>query len=82
MAKLDAKAFALAVGILWSAGAFILGIASMMFNWGTSWLDLLSSCYIGYKPTLLGSIIGALWAFIDAGIGALIVAWLYNKFAK
>ena len=82
MAKLDTKAFALAVGIVWAVGAFLLGIAAMLFNWGTAWLELLASCYIGYKATFLGSIIGAFWAFVDAGIGALIVAWLYNKFVK
>jgi hypothetical protein len=82
MAKLDVKAFALAIGIVWAFGAFLLGIAAMLFNWGAAWVELLSSCYIGYKATFIGSIIGALWAFFDAGIGALIVAWLYNKFVK
>lgn len=82
MAKLDVKAFALAVGIVWAVGAFILGITAMFFGWGSAWLELIASCYIGYKATLTGSIIGAVWAFFDAGIGALLVAWLYNKFVK
>jgi hypothetical protein len=82
MAKLDIKAFALAVGIVWAVGAFILGIAAMLFGWGTAWLELIGSCYIGYKATLVGSIIGAFWGFCDAGIGAMLVAWLYNKLVK
>ena len=82
MAKLDVKAFALSVGIVWAVGAFILGISAMLFGWGTAWLELISSCYIGYKATLMGSIIGAVWGFFDAGIGAALVAWLYNKLVK
>lgn len=54
----------------------------MLFNWGTAFVELLSSLYIGYKATFLGSIIGATWGFIDAGIGGAIVGWLYNKLAK
>ena len=82
MLKLDVKAFGLAVGIVWGGAMFLLGISVMLFNWGTAWLNLLSSCYIGYKATFLGSIIGGIWGLIDAGIGGIIVAWLYNKFAK
>jgi hypothetical protein len=82
MAKLDVKAFALAVGIVWAAGMFILGIAVTLFGWGRAWLELIGSCYIGYKATFAGSIIGAIWGFFDAGIGAMIIAWLYNKFIK
>lgn len=82
MAKLDVKALGLSLGILWGACALILGMTAMFFGWGTRWVDMLSSCYIGYKPTLLGSIIGGVWGFIDAGIGGVLLAWLYNKFAK
>jgi hypothetical protein len=82
MAKLDVKAFGLSLGIIWAACAFILGITAMMFDWGTSIVSLCSSMYIGYKPTFSGSIIGAMWGFVDAGIGGVIVAWMYNKLAK
>ena len=34
MNKLNVKAFGLACGIVWSVGAFLLGIFSMMFDWG------------------------------------------------
>ena len=82
MAKLDVKAFALAIGIVWSVAMFILGIMAMVCGWGAKFVEILSLLYIGYSPTLLGSIIGAVWGFVDAGIGAAVVAWLYNKFAK
>ncbi|NQU18563.1 bacteriophage holin [bacterium] len=82
MAKLNVKAFGLAVGIVWGVGMFVLGIIAMAFGWGDRFIEILSSLYIGYKATFLGSIVGAIWGFIDAGIGGIIVAWLYNKFAK
>jgi len=82
MAKLDIKAFGLTLGIVWGAAMFILGLMVMLFDWGAAWLTLMSSLYIGYKATLLGSIIGGAWGFIDAGIGGLVIAWLYNKLQK
>jgi len=42
----------------------------------------MASVYLGYTPTVLGSIIGGIWGFVDAGIGGLLLAWLYNKFLK
>jgi len=82
MAKLDIKALGLSFGIVWGAAMFLLGLMVMLFNWGVAWVALMSSLYIGYKPTLLGSLIGGIWGFIDAGIGGIVVAWLYNKLQK
>lgn len=82
MAKLDVKAFGLACGIVWAAGIFILGLINMFSDWGVGWMMIMSTAYIGYKSTFLGSIIGALWGFVDAGIGGVVLAWLYNKLSK
>ncbi len=82
MAKVDSKALGLSLGVVWGAAMFLLGLMVMFLNWGTAWVTLMSSLYIGYKPTFLGSIIGGVWGFIDAGIGGIVVAWLYNKFQK
>jgi len=82
MAKVDAKALGLSLGIVWSAAMLILGLTTMLWDWGSAWVDLMSSMYIGYEATFLGSIIGAIWGFVDAGIGGLIIALLYNKLAK
>ena len=82
MAKLDVKAFGLAMGIVWGSIMFIMGILNMRLSWGAGIEELMSTLYIGYKPTIGGSIIGGIWGFFDAGIGGVIVAWLYNKFSK
>lgn len=82
MAKLDVKAFGLAFGIICGAGMFVLGILSMRLSWGTKIVDIISSVYLGYKSTFSGSLIGAVWGFVDGAIGGVLIAWLYNKFAK
>lgn len=82
MAKLDVKAFGMALGITWGAAMFGLGVIDIFTAWGDVFGAIMSTVYIGYTPTFLGSIIGGVWGFCDAGIGGLVVAWLYNRLAK
>jgi len=82
MVKLDVKAFGLAFGIMWGALMFLLGLTNIFCHWGIVIQEVMANLYIGYKPTFLGSIIGGIWGFFDAGIGGVIIAWLYNKLAK
>jgi hypothetical protein len=82
MAKLDVKAFGLAMGITWGGAMFLLGIVDIFTAWGDWFGLIMSTVYIGYSPTLVGSIIGGIWGFCDAGIGGVVIAWLYNKLAK
>lgn len=82
MGKLNVKALGLSLGITWGVGAFLMGILSMCFNWGTPGVELLSSMYIGYDATIRGSLIGAAWGFVDADIWGILIAWIYNKFSK
>jgi len=80
--KLNIKAFGLSLGIIWGAGILIMAITAMLFGYGDLFVKAIGSVYIGYKATILGSIIGAIWGFIDAGIGGVVIACLYNKLAK
>ena len=45
-------------------------------------VTLLERVYIGYSYTPKGSIIGAIWGFVDWGIAGVIFAWLYNSINK
>ena len=82
--KLDVRAFGLAMGILWSAGVFVLDVAAMVMpgRWGEAIISILSNVYVGYEPSILGAVIGAAWAFADGLVGGVLLAWLYNKLAK
>ena len=81
--RLNIRAMALAVGILWGAAALVTGLANLIWSeYGTGFLQLLASIYPGYKAS--GSIgdliIGVLYALVDGGLFGLVLAWLYNRF--
>ncbi|MFQ5656124.1 MAG: bacteriophage holin [Candidatus Methylomirabilales bacterium] len=78
---LNVKALALALGVSWSFLILFTGWVSM-FGWGTRFVEVMSSLYIGFAPTFFGGIIGAMWAFIDGAIGGAIVALVYNRVVR
>jgi len=78
--KLNIKAFALACGLLWGFGLLFLAWWLIMLE-KTPEPCLLNRMYPGYRFTPVGSLIGAVWGFVDAGIGGLVFAWLYNLIA-
>jgi hypothetical protein len=82
MGKINAKAFGLACGVLYGAGILVLGLIDTASTWGDEWGRVVSSIYLGYTPTILGSIILGVWGFVCAWIWGFILAKLYNKFSK
>jgi len=82
MNKLDIKALGLAVGIFWGLYCALLGMVAMLFGCGTGLVELLSDYYVGFKPTLLGSMVGGIWGLVDGFICGGVVAWLYNRLAR
>lgn len=82
MAKLNVKALGLSLGVTWGASVALMGFICMFSGWGCSFVSSVGQFYFGYKPTMLGCIIGGIWAFLDMGIGGVIIALLYNKFSK
>ena len=81
MNKLQPVPLGVAVGILWAAYVFIVGLTAIG-GWGGGIVAALGTLYIGYGPSFLGAIIGAIWAFVDGLVAGVIVAWLYNMLAK
>ena len=73
-APLGVVSFGLAVGVTWALGVFVLGLAAGLFDWGVPVVEILSSLYIGYSPTFVGSVVGAVWGFVDGSIGGALVA--------
>ena len=78
--KLDVKAFALAGGILWGLSVFVITWMNIM-GYGSP-IGFVKSYYIGYSVTPIGSVIGAVYGFFDAGTGCLIFSLIYNKLVK
>lgn len=81
MERLNVKGLAIAFGVTWAVFVLFIGWAAI-FGWGTEMVEVISSVYIGFRPTLLGGIIGAVWAFIDGAIWGLLIAVIYNKVAQ
>jgi len=79
MERLSIKGLAMGLGV---AGAFCMLFAgwASIFGWCTKFVEVMASVYIGFKPSFLGGIIGALWGFIDGAIGGAIIAFVYNLF--
>lgn len=77
MEKLNVKALAAGLGAVWGLYMLFAGWASM-FGWGTKFVDVMSSVYIGFAPTFSGGIIGAIWGFFDAAVAGAIIAIVYN----
>lgn len=81
MEKLSVKALAVGLGISWAVCILFAGWASI-FGWGAKFVEVMSSVYIGFAPTFLGGVIGAIWGFIDGAIGGAIIALVYNAIVR
>jgi hypothetical protein len=76
--KLNIRAFAITMGLVWGIGLFLLTWWIIAFDGITGEITLIGRLYRGYSISPLGSIIGLIWGFIDGLIGGGIFAWVYN----
>ena len=76
------RAIALTDGLFGAATMFLIAWWLILIGNADGPPTLLERMYIGYSFTPLGSVIGAIWGFIDFAIGGAIAAWLYQKIKK
>ncbi len=81
MSKYHPVALGVAIGVLWAAYVVFVGITAM-FGWGNAIVNTLSSLYLGYSASVIGVVIGGLWAFLDGFIAGVVITWIYNKLVK
>lgn len=81
MQRLSVKGLAIGLGVCWGLCIGLSGWIAI-WGWGKSFVEVMSSVYIGFAPTPLGGIIGMLWGFIDGAIGGAIIALVYNAVIK
>ena len=79
-ATLGVVSLGLALGVTWAIAVFLLGIMAWLFGWGIGVAGALASLYIGYGPSFVGAIAGAVWGFVDGLILGVMIAWFYNRF--
>ena len=73
-------AFGFTLGILWGLAMLLLGLVHHWVpSYGTEFFKAISSVYIGFKPTIVGSFIGFAWGFVDFFVFGFLIAYIYNK---
>ena len=72
------RTLGLTLGIFGGISMFLLSWWMMLTGNDEGPITFFERIYIGYSFTPMGSIIGALWGFVDWGIVGIIFAWLYN----
>lgn len=78
--RLSLKALAIALGLVWGAGVFLVGVAHLLWpGYGGAFLDLIASLYPGYHVGGFATVVvGTLYAALDGAVGGIIIASLYN----
>lgn len=76
--KLSVWAFGFSFGIVWAIGLLIMGWLAWLFGWGIPMIRIIGSVYLGYTPTFMGAIVGAIWGAVDLFVAGVIFAAIYN----
>ena len=82
MLKLEVRRFALSCAVVWGVGVPILTWWMMLFEPSGAEPIWLSRLYRGYSLTVVGSLIGGIWAFVDGLVGGAVFAWVYNRLGR
>ena len=80
--KINTKALALSMGIIWGLGIFFLTAWFLIMCYEGNPLSKLSMVYLGYSVSWFGAFVGLIYGFVDGLIVGVCLGYLYNKFAK
>jgi hypothetical protein len=81
MSRLQPFAFGIAIGVVWAVGVLLGGLVAMT-GYGAVFVNALGTVYIGYSASIVGAIIGGIWALVDGFVAGALIAWVYNRFAS
>ena len=80
--KICPVALGLSLGIIWGMSVLLMGIMAHLYMFGKPFVAAVGALYIGYDPSIAGSIIGGLIGFVDAFIYGFLIAWIYNAICR
>lgn len=78
--QLSPLAMGLSLGCVWGLSMLFTGLLACYFSYGKPFVLAMSTMYVGYEPSVVGSLIGGAFGFIDGLIGGLLIGWFYNCF--
>jgi hypothetical protein len=78
--KMSPIALGLSIGVVWGLSVFITGLTAYFFSYGKPFVLAMGTMYIGYEPSVVGSLIGGLFGLLDGLIGGVLIGLLYNCF--
>jgi len=76
IARVCPLALGVSGGLLWAFAVFVFAFAPADIN--KEIISFIGQFYKGYEAGFAGACIGAIWGFLDAGIGLALLAVLYN----
>ena len=76
---ISSRKFGLAWGFSFAVFFLFFGIVSMIFGIWQEMIEMCSKVYIGFEPSLIGSVKGALWGFVEGMVLGTLVAIIYNR---
>ena len=77
--KLNVRAFALAVGLVWGLNWFMLTWFMIALDGISYEMTIIGRIYRGFTVSPVGSIAALLWGFFDGYMLGLLIAWIYNQ---
>jgi hypothetical protein len=80
--RLGVISFGVALGFTLALFTFVIGVGATLFGWGILVVQVLSTVYIGYSPSIMGWISGAVWGFVNGFVFGAILAWIYNRILR
>jgi len=79
MMRIHTKALALSSGIVFGIIVCLKTLAGLYFGYGMECLTIFESIYPGYSISVVGSIIGLVYGFLNGAIVVGLISWLYNR---
>jgi len=73
---------ALALGLTSALFVFLLGILATYLSQGVPIVDFLGHVYVGYEATLVGSFVGAAFAFLHTFLFFFVAGLIYKGLVK
>jgi hypothetical protein len=80
--RLSRFGMGMALGLVWGLMVLVMGLLAHYLQYGVEFVTSLGTVYIGYEKTIVGSFIGAGFAFLDGFVGGILIALFYNLFAR